>query len=841
MDPPASRLQMSACTLRLWLLTGMLVVRAFAQGTPTPYYFSRLPGPTGSDVPYNRPWGIAVDGSGNVYVSEAVNHSIRKTTPAGVVTTFAGQPGTVGVVNAQGTDARFATTGPGENGPTAALPTGPFGLAVDRSGTIYVADGNTHTLRRISPTGFVTQFSGTANTAGSIDGPVASARFRLPTGIAVHSDGTVFVADAFNHVIRRITPAGQVTTIAGVVGRGGTIDGVGSSAQFTHPIAIAVSPTGVVFVAESSNVIRRLVPASGDAWSVTTIAGVPYTFGTTDGTGTAARFGSPFYAAPSTVLFSTFYPTVSTWFGGSSYNLGDLPGIAADAAGNVYVTDSGNHTIRKISPAGVVTTIGGMPGVGGNSNGIGSAARFARPCGIAIDAAGTLYITDLFGSGVRKGELTAAPAIQAQPENRTVTVGSTATLTVRATAVPPATYQWLKDNQVISGATSATLAIANVQLSVAGSYRVRVMNDLGTIESVAAVLTVHQPPLVITPPVNRTVDAGETVTFRVSVVGVPAPSLQWLRNGVPIAGATDATLIFANAQAVNIGEYAVRLSNPAGTVTSTVMQLYVRTGRLVNLSIRSSLAGSQPLIVGFVARGGAKPVLVRAVGPALRAFGVAAAMADPQLSLHTPTSVAATNDNWSASAAVGQLTVATEQVGAFALPGGSLDAALLASAELPMTAQASAANGAGGVVLVEVYDTASTAASRLTNISARTNVGLGENALFAGFVITGNSRKTLLLRAVGPSLASFGVTGALADPLLDVLTPDNRLFATNDNWSGTNTLALAFTAVGAFPFISHGSRDAAVVVSLDPGSYSARISGVGNTTGEALLEIYELP
>jgi hypothetical protein len=249
------------------------------------------------------------------------------------------------------------------------------------------------------------------------------------------------------------------------------------------------------------------------------------------------------------------------------------------------------------------------------------------------------------------------------------------------------------------------------------------------------------------------------------------------------------------------------------------------------------------LIVGFVATGGAKPLLVRAIGPTLRSFGVSGAMADPQLTLYSGAVINTTNDNWGSGLAVGQLALAAMQVGAFTLPADSLDAAVLATAvDNAMTVQTSAKNNVGGIVLVELYDTTPSAAARLVNVSARAKVGTGENALIAGFVVSGNAASTLLIRAVGPTLGAFGVNGVLSDPRLDLFANGATTpLASNDNWGGNVALAGAFRAVGAFALPASESKDAVLLAVLPPGAYTAQVSGVGGLTGEVLLEIYEVP
>lgn len=845
------------------VLTFFLVVVsaafASAQISTAPYAFSTIagsPGAVGSvdgmanNARFNRPWGIAVDAAGNVYVSEAVNHTVRKITPSGIVSTMAGEAGMVGTVDGVGSTARFGTSAPDLNGPTNTLPTGPYGLAVGtaaHSNLLIVADGNSHTIRRIGFNGIVDTYAGAAASPGFVDGVMTSARFRLPTGVAVNASGTLFIADSFNHVIRQITSANVVTTIAGSVGTAGTADGTGANARFLHPTAIAIAPSGDLYVTDSANTIRRLSPVPfSTSWQVTTIAGTPFTYGTADGVGAAARFGG-FFETPvpgrGSVGYPTYYPTlIPSIPSGVNFNLGDLGGIAVDGAGDIYVSDSSNNTIRRITPGGTVTTIGAVGGTTGAVNGVGTAARFARPCGIAVTATGTLYIADLFNQMIRKGEPAAAPSILSQPSDRTALVGETVTLTVQASGSPIPTYTWRRNGITIAGATSSTLTLPNVQAAQAGTYVAAVQNELGSVNTIAVTLTVVAPPRISSQPVTRTVVAGETVVLSVTATGTPAPTYQWFRDGTPIPSAINQTLVLENAQEATIGSYTVAVTNSVGSVTSNATVVAVRTARLVNLSIRCALAGNEILIVGFVPTMGTKSMLVRAIGPALGNFGVAGAMADPQLSLFDQTALVTANDNWSTSGSAAQVIVSSAAVGAFGLAPASLDAAALITSANPITAQASARNGVGGVVLVEVYDAASTAAARLVNASARTKVGVGENAVFAGFAVTGNSPKRLLVRAVGPTLAAFGVEGVLRDPRLDLFGAGSATaFAGNDNWNGDATLRASFTQVGAFSLPDLNSRDAAVIVSLSPGSYTARVTGVGDTTGEVLLEIYELP
>jgi len=271
---------------------------------------------------------------------------------------------------------------------------------------------------------------------------------------------------------------------------------------------------------------------------------------------------------------------------------------------------------------------------------------------------------------------------------------------------------------------------------------------------------------------------------------------------------------------------------------------------LANLATRGRVgAGADALIAGFVLAGTAsRDVLVRAVGPTLADFGVSGALSDPTLNVGGANLPGAYSENWGSDVNAGNLALTATRVGAFPLPLTSRDAA--ASALLlpgAYSAEIQIAHGAPGVALVEVYDSSIQAytptSPRLSNLSTRGRVGAGADTLIAGFVLSGNAPKRLLIRGIGPALTAFGITDALADPILTISGAAGELIA-NDDWSASAfslaEVASAATAVGAFA-LSAGSRDAAVVVTLPPGAYSAQILGKGDAAGVALVEIYELP
>lgn len=348
-------------------------------------------------------------------------------------------------------------------------------------------------------------------------------------------------------------------------------------------------------------------------------------------------------------------------------------------------------------------------------------------------------------------------------------------------------------------------------------------------------------PIITTQPSSASVAAGDTVTFSGAATSATAATYQWRKDGVALAGATSATLTLNSVTAENAGSYTLVVTNSSGSATSNAATLNVATSSgtsnaaLVNLSVRSYLPSSNAtLTAGFVVESASgKRMLVRAIGPALTSFGVAGAVSDPRVEIYDASSTKmAENDTWDPS-----LTTMFSQLGAFALPSGSKDAALTVT--LPAGAGTARVRGTdAGIALVEAYDTTSSPTSRLVNLSARSTVGAADSMLIAGFVIRGTGTKRLLIRAIGPKLSEFGVGGVLADPKLEIFNGSGTVIASNDDWSAS--LASTFTQAAAFP-LTNGSKDAAMVVTLQAGAtYTAVVSGVNGATGEALVEIYDL-
>ena len=294
----------------------------------------------------------------------------------------------------------------------------PFGLALDNAGNLYVADEGNSLIRKIDPATNVTTFAGMVGVIGSANGADSLSSFNKPFSVAADASGNVYVADAGNNVIRKITPDGTVSTFAGT-GVAGADDG--TQATFNSPLGVATDQAGNVYVADYGNDLIRKITADG---KVSTIAGKKGVSGTADGRDTIARFNLPeslavdaagnIYVADNgnnMIRKITAAGVVSTLAGngsvgnangnGGSASFHSPFGIAVDAAGNVYVADAGNNMIRKITPDGTVTTFAGS-GIKGAGNGTGAQATFNTPAGLAVDVAGNVYVSDENNNLIRK-------------------------------------------------------------------------------------------------------------------------------------------------------------------------------------------------------------------------------------------------------------------------------------------------------------------------------------------------------------------------------------------------------------------------------------------------------
>ncbi|MDB6126707.1 MAG: repeat protein, partial [Verrucomicrobia bacterium] len=436
------------------------------------------------------------------------------------------------------------------------------------------------------------------------------------------------------------------------------------------------------------------------------------------------------------------------------------------------------------------------------------------------------------------------PVFTTHPQSQAVAFGGTATFTALATSSPAPSYQWQKDNVNLPGQTGTTLTIAGVNSGSTGVYTCVAISLAGQTSSNGAGLnTTNSPPAPISQPVvQQTVMSGSSVTLTFNVSGTPTPSIQWYKDGAAVPGATGATYTLTASKA-NSGTYTASAINSTGTITSSPAYLGVMVpSRLVNVSTRAAAgSGAQTLIAGFVISGGSKSILVRGVGPGIaQYFPAGTTLADPALNILDGSTSVAANEDWGGATALKNVF---NQVGAFALTDTSKDAAINATLAGNKVYSATLSGSGGGLAIAEIYDadTSDIPAGRLVNLSTRTQVGTGTGVLIAGFVITGDFPKQVLIRAIGPTLGQYGVPGVLADPQLDLYVAGaSTPMLSNDNWGGTAALTTAFNQVGAFALPDANSKDAAILVTLNPGSYSAIVSGVGNTSGVALVEVYDV-
>jgi hypothetical protein len=466
----------------------------------------------------------------------------------------------------------------------------------------------------------------------------------------------------------------------------------------------------------------------------------------------------------------------------------------------------------------------------------------------------TLTVTNYLGSVTSNESIISKvpaepPIILQQPMSAIAAAGTGAGFEVEGAPLHGLRYQWRLDGVPLPGYTDSRLSVM-ASASALGRYSVALTNAGGTVISDDAILTLKSgtaAPLFQLQPQSQRASVGSDVAFSAFAAGLAPIAYQWFKDGRELAGATSSTLGLSVLDASIAGMYTVVASNSLGRASSEPATLSVdAAGRLLNLSARAfSRGGNDRLIVGFVVQGvSPKRLLLRGIGPALTALGVAGALTDPMLILYDASGRARQSlDNWGDYVSGTSLDLVTKRVGAFTLPPGSKDSAFITTLE-PGTYTVHLTNpelAGPRVGLVEIYD-AESGTPRLINLSTRARVESGEGALIAGFVVDAGEPKRVLIRAIGPALAAFGVGDSLADPKLEIFrASEQRGVTQNDNWSDADAdeLTAAFARVGAFPLV-RGSKDAALIATLPPGAYTTKVTGVNDTTGAALIEVYEL-
>lgn len=621
----------------------------------------------------------------------------------------------------------------------------------------------------------------------------------------------------------------------------------GATAPVSNSPALAAD--GTVYIKAGDGFLYALDSASGaDLWRHDIRAPQTYASPAVGPDGTV-------YQGSDDNLLYAFHPDGTLkWTFATDNEIFSVP--ALDGAGNLYFGVLGSGKFYSLTSAGTLRWIYSGAALGSSSSPAlsadGGTAYFAGYDSQlhAVDTAtGAARWTYPLGDEVRGS----SPAVDA---NGVIYIGSYdfRLYAINADGTLKRTYDtagWIRSSPAIFGTTlylgsnDAKLYAFDLGVGAASGpwpqYRQNVRRT-GRDQNLA-------PFAITAAPSNRNLRLGDALILGVTATGEGPLTYEWHKDGVLLAGATGPSYEVAVVTADVAGSYTVTVRGLQGSLTTLPAIVSVTPhphGQLKNLSVRAVAGtGSQKLAVGFVLQGESpKPLLLRGIGPSLAQFGVASPLEDPRLQLHSVAGIIDSNEVWGGSSAI---ATAAASAGAFPLESTSTDAALLRPVEAGnYTVSISGVGDTTGVALAEVYDTESGPAgptgSRLINLSARAQVAGGADILIAGFSISGSQPKAVLVRAIGPSLAPFGVDGALADPRLEVYHGDTKIkISENDDWGGSTALAGAFAQAGAFALDDPASRDAALLLSLDPGSYTVHVSGVNNATGVALVEVYEVP
>ena len=761
---------------------------------------------TGTGASFYQPYGIVADTSGNVYVADGGNCVVRKITSSGVVSTIAGTPGVSGSSDGNGTAALFgflsgiAIDSSGNlyvtdktyntvrklspNGSSwiasTIVPPGaglnqPIGLAIDSQNNIFVDDTSNCVIRKISPSGNLSVFAGTLGKVGATNAVGTSASFSSPTGIAIDNANNLYVTDCGANTIRMITPSGVVTTLGGYLGSPGFLDGPlnNTTGQFDHPFGIAVSSAGNIAISDASGTIIRQISTLS---TVSSLAGKLGISGRSDGTGSAASF----------------------------YN---VTGITFDSSGNIFMADMGASTIRKgylasavlppvitssLSATGTTNSTFSYQVVASNSP--TSYTATALPAGLSINttsglisgmptSAGTasIILTASNSGGSSSSTLTltvsstiiSPPVITVQPINQNVNLGFSTSLYVTVISSDTTqTYQWYLNGEAIAGATSSSFTIPSATSANEGLYTVIITNNSGSVTSKPALLTVLNPGRLTNLSVLSLDGPGSqllTIGFVSGGLNTTGSQNLLIRASGPTIGAspfnvpnvlTDPTLTVFNSSTVAVstndnwgtpasnanaviaanaatgafaltattsldaavvtslkaGSYTVQVAGKNGVSGNVIAEVYdntptnsytIATPRLLNLSCLEQVSAGGILSAGFVIGGNtSEQVLIRVSGPTLAGapFNLTGTIPDPKVTIFNSSSaILATNSGWGGNAAI---TAANSAAGAFQFANGtSKDSAVLITL-LPgaYTVQATSVSGTAGITLIEVYE-----------------------------------------------------------------------------------------------------------------------------------------
>ncbi|MGA2248150.1 MAG: immunoglobulin domain-containing protein, partial [Verrucomicrobiota bacterium] len=527
------------------------------------------------------PAGVAVGGSGNLFIADTGNNCVREVGTNGLITTVVGD-GRVGYL--------------GDGGPaTNASLDAPSGVAVDGSGNLFVADTYNNRIRKVDVHGVITTVAGDGNTGYSGDGGAATnASLFYPTGVAVDNSGRLFVADIFNNRIRRVGVNGLITTVAGNGSAGYSGDGgLATNASLDTPSGVTVDSSGDLFIADTYNDSIREVDTNG-------------IISTVDSDGSPGYSGASGLATSATLS----YPA----------------SVVVDGSGNLFTADTGNNRIREINPGGIITTVAG-DGIAGYSGdgGVATNASLDASAGVAVDGSGNLFIADTDNNRIREvvagsptitlkdvsandvgnyaliianawGSVTSSvatltvllpPAITGQPGGLTVTNGGPASFGVTVSGTAPLVCQWQKngvnlaDGGSLSGSATTNLFLSSATTNDAGNYKLIITNAWGSVTSGVATLTVVLPPVINRQPESLTVTNGSPAGFAVQASGTAPLVFRWQKNGMDLtdggslSGSATTNLFLSFTTTNDAGHYSVIIANPWGGATSSVASLTI--------------------------------------------------------------------------------------------------------------------------------------------------------------------------------------------------------------------------------------------------------------------------
>ncbi len=906
--------------------TNNIVVKITPSGTLTVFAGNGLTEYSGDNGPatqagLNSPGFLLFDASDNLYIADLDHNRVRRVTPAGIISTFAGGGQDVNTTPVEGIAATSTFLSPN-------------GIAIDSTGNLYVSDGNHKTIRKIRTDRTVVTVAGNGVQGFSGDGgPATSASINFATGLAVDLSGNLYIADKDAHRIRKVTTDGIIQTIAGTGQNGYSGDGgLAVNAVLSQPNGLFPDTAGNLYFADmNANVVRKI---STDGKIATVIGTGAYGFSGDGGQALNATFRSIFDIfmdnAGNSYVTDTFNSrvrkidssgTITTIAGnGAGNSFGDggpatsaglnrPGGVAFDPDGNMYIGDTLNNKIRKVTTAGTISTIAGT-GVAGFSGDNGPAvnAMLDEPRGVAGDSTGNVYVSDYRNNRIRKidkngiistyagnGDCCSnslgdgGPAINAS-------LGG-----VNGIAVDLAGNLYIADQ---GHARIRKVDTSGIITTIAGNGQYSYSGDGGLATNAAinnpyAVAVESDGSVYISGPLGkptqvRKVDPQGIITRfagddgQAGATNIPSPqtlatqvTLETVcnvafdgRGGYFIGSETLVTKVASdNTISYLVGNdpsaphlfggdggpaLTARLSgSPGELATDSAGDLYIAdtlndrirkvwfnppTFQPLNISTRMRvLTGEQVLIAGFIITGTEpKKVILRGIGPSLG--GVGATVSDPTLELHQGSTTISTNDNWKVKP---DGTSQQAEIEATTIPPtNDLESALIATlAPGNYTAILAGKNNGTGVGLVELYDLSQGAKARLANISTRGFVDTGDNVMIGGFIVGGTqgiAPAKVVARAIGPSLAAFGVQNTLADPTLELHDGNGTTLATNDNWKLRADGSSQQAEIEATTLAPGNDLESALVQSVPPGNYTAIVRGKNNTTGVGLVEVYNL-